>query len=200
VSESATESSAFIDLYSSIANSTNSPLLQLPAETRTMIFKYAVRPTYGWIGLYFNRQNLISRSHSSVQGHKSELKDIAVHLPVVCRQVYAETVTLIYSHNCFAFQSESSMKLWLDKRLLAQREAIRWMMLPCFVYEHRVYDGNDWEWKYETEDVADRMRKICPNLIEMEEDDWLDECIYLRDYQDRGADPSSGDENPYERE
>jgi hypothetical protein len=41
---------------------------------------------------------------------------------------------------------------------------------------------------------------MCPNLVEMEEDDWLDECLcaspamYLLDDRSRGEDLSSGED------
>ncbi|EAT88324.2 hypothetical protein SNOG_04564 [Parastagonospora nodorum SN15] len=114
-----------------------------------------------------------------------------------------ETATLIYSENCFAFQNETAMNKWLDKRLIAQREAIRWMLLRYRVYERQIFDGNDWTFKRERQNIAGRARTICPNLVEMEEDDWLDEClcaspaIYLLDDRSRGEDPSSGEDFMY---
>ncbi|KAH5409330.1 hypothetical protein HBI46_172550 [Parastagonospora nodorum] len=186
------------------ANATDSPLLCLPAEIRNMIFQYASVPDFpNWIGCYFNARHLISRSTTSTRAHPDHLKQLAISLPRVCRQIYAETATLIYSENCFAFQNETAMNKWLDKRLIAQREAIRWMLLPYRVYERQIFDGNDWTLKRERQNIAGRARTICPNLVEMEEDDWLDEClcaspaIYLLDDRSRGEDPSSGEDFMY---
>jgi hypothetical protein len=169
-----------------------------------MIFKYASIPDWSnWIGCYFNERHLISRSTTSTRAHPDEIRELAISLPRVCRQIYAETATLIYSENCFAFRNEPAMNKWLDKRLVAQREAIRWMILPCRVYTRRVFDGDDWTSKREREHITIRARLRCPNLVEMEEDDWLDECLcatpamYLFDNRCMVENPSSGDDYMY---
>jgi hypothetical protein len=104
---------------SSVANVTDSPLLRLPPEIRNMIFKFASRPTWGWISCYSNRRGHISRSGTSTRATSRELKGFAINLPRVRRQIYSDTATLIYSENCFVFQSERAMTKWLSKRLLA---------------------------------------------------------------------------------
>jgi hypothetical protein len=186
---------------SSVANATESPLLRLPPEIRNMIFKFASQPDWsGWIGCYFNRRGCISRSGTSTRAYKSETRAFAIHLPQVCRQIYSETATLIYSENCFAFQSERAMTKWLSKRLLAQREAIRYMMLPYFVYSRIGRAGEGWAAKRGRDMVMTRAKLLCPNLVEMEEDDWLDECLTctpafdVQDWRSRERYPSSGDE------
>lgn len=161
-----------------------------------MIFKLASGSTCSWIGLYFNRRGLISRSTSSTQGCKLDIDDIAVNLPRVCRQIYAETATMVYSENCFAFRNRSSMYRWLNKRLPAQCGAIRYLMQPYLQAKEL--------WRGSCESRADDLRKVrCPNLVKLEEGDCLDEylcatpAINLRDYRHRGEDPSSGDESTF---
>lgn len=155
VSELVKDAGADIDLHSSIGNATNSPLLQLPGEIRNMIFKYAVLSDDGWIALIFNRHNFISRSGPSTQACKDQTSSIAMRLPLVCRQIYSETATLFYSVNCFAFESDDMMLKWLAKRLLAQREAIRTLMLHSTIYERRVLDGEAKSMEPERKKIGD---------------------------------------------
>ncbi|KAF1840402.1 uncharacterized protein K460DRAFT_410992 [Cucurbitaria berberidis CBS 394.84] len=182
-----------------VDNATNSPLLRLPPEIRAMIWKFALRSTYGWIDLYYNSIKQISRSGTSTRACETELQDLSISLPRVCRSIYSETATMIYSENTFAFQAEHSMKKWLSKRLLAQREAIRYMMLPCMVY-----DGEDLAFLDSKAEIQERVALMCPNFVEMKEDDCLDECLcytpamYIMDRRSREMHPSSGDEEPYD--
>lgn len=99
-----------------------------------MVFEFAVRSTRpNWIALCYNHRGLLSRSGTSTRANKSDLRGIAISVPRVCRQIYSETATLLYSENCFAFQSKFAMKKWLSKRLRAQREAICYMMLQAWM-------------------------------------------------------------------
>jgi hypothetical protein len=82
---------------STIANSSASPLLHLPAEIRKMIFIYASSFIYYRIDLMINRRGSITRSGFSTHLMQSKRKDLAIDLPRVCGQIYAETGTLIYS-------------------------------------------------------------------------------------------------------
>jgi hypothetical protein len=36
---------------------------------------------------------------------------------------------MTYSENCFWFQNVGDIRWWLDKRIKAQREAVRWVMV-----------------------------------------------------------------------
>ncbi|KAF2030068.1 hypothetical protein EK21DRAFT_100799 [Setomelanomma holmii] len=118
---------------------------------------------------------------------------LPMKLPSVCRQLYDETATF----------SERAMNIWLSKRLLAQRQAIRWMMLPCYRCSRR----SDTDYSYSasidtTQEIMDRARKICPSFIEMVRDDWLDECLtatpamFSYDRRSREFCFSSGDKSP----
>jgi hypothetical protein len=38
---------------------------------------------------------------------------------------------MTYSENCFWFENVGDIRWWLDKRIKAQREAVRWVMVEC---------------------------------------------------------------------
>lgn len=52
----------------------------------------------------------------------------AIHLPQVCRQIYHETATLVYSSNIFVFRHfdlmNQELKAWVASLIPAQRDAI----------------------------------------------------------------------------
>ncbi|KAJ8112266.1 hypothetical protein OPT61_g5329 [Boeremia exigua] len=106
----------------------NSPLLRLPAEIRNTIFEIATYE-YEKIGLYFNRKGNYSRSGYSTRVQKSMSKHAAFTLPQVCRQIYAETATLIYRVNTFSFATHRGLKKWISKRLPAELEAVEHLEL-----------------------------------------------------------------------
>jgi hypothetical protein len=63
--------------------------------------------------------------------------------------------------------------MWLSKRLLAQREALRYMILPLDL-ERRISHGD-----YRVNELIRArfekdVRKTCPNFVELEADVWLD--------------------------
>jgi hypothetical protein len=166
-----------------------------------MIFKYALTPRSSrrniWVGLYYNQRGRISRSGTSTHASRGILKDLAIALPRVCRQIYVETALVLYSENRFAFKRGSAMHKWLSKRIKAQREAIRWMMLPCIAYQHGSMERNNWVSRIGRKEITKDAKKTCLNLVEMVEDNQLDS--FLRnsrafDGRCRSADPSSGDE------
>lgn len=133
-----------------------------------MIFKFAVKlesreSGHNWVGCYFDAEGKISRwqRHSFV--HCEDKLLMALSLPGVCRQIYTETATLLFSQNTFAFDSEFSMDSWLNRRLIAQRESIKYLILPKYV---RV-DYHTWEDVDITEELTARVRETCPNLVEL---------------------------------
>jgi hypothetical protein len=98
------------------------------------------------------------------------------------------------------------MMTWLSKRLLAQREAIRYMMLPWFHCWQDASEEESYGWRRVkiAMKIAEEVRKTCLNFVEMEENDWLDECpvatpaIHIHDGRSREIYPNSGDEDPYD--
>jgi hypothetical protein len=76
------------------------------------------------------------------------------------------------------------------------------MILPYFMYSRIGRAGEGWAAKggRGKEMVTERAKLVCPNLVEMEEDDWLDECLvcspafHVQDWRSREGYPSSGDE------
>lgn len=161
-----------------------------------MIWKFAVRRTGGgWLGLYYNSHGFDQHGFST-KINKTELQSLAITLPRVSRQIYSETATMIYSENTFAFQNMRSMNTWLSKRLLAQREAIRYMMVPPMAKYRCVFDGENWKRKEIKVETEERVRILCPSFVEMEEGWLLDDCLYH--LRGRGTLSSSGDEAPYD--
>ncbi|KAH7069313.1 hypothetical protein FB567DRAFT_614843 [Paraphoma chrysanthemicola] len=120
----------------------------------------------------------------------------ALPLTRVSRQIYSETATLAYAENCFAFKHEVYMFKWLSKRLLAQREAIRWLMLPSESYRRK---EDRRSFSPDLEKKAKKVRKTCPNLVAMEADYALDRILFgspsrpFKDKRDRDEEPSSED-------
>jgi hypothetical protein len=75
------------------------------------------------------------------------------------------------------------MEMWLSKRLLAQHEAIHRTMLPYNQYHqyrlppHQCTISGTWKLETCKEEIEERVKALCPNLIKMEEDDWLDKIL-----------------------
>ncbi|KAF1932386.1 uncharacterized protein M421DRAFT_290872 [Didymella exigua CBS 183.55] len=133
----------------------DSPLLRLPPEISNIIFACAVyRPNK--MRLYYNSHIEIFRSGFSSHVYKRWHEPIAFSLPQVCRQIYAETVTLIYTINRFSFATHYAMSKWLSKRLPARLEAIKHLEL---------LDEEDDE---ERADVLQQLKDIsCRNLCSL---------------------------------
>jgi hypothetical protein len=85
---------------------------------------------------------------------------MAVGLPRVCRQLYAETATLIYSENDFAFYTDKAMEQWLSKRLEAQREVVTRVFLILFGPSKK-------------NELMKRTRSMCPNIKDLSRAGWL---------------------------
>jgi len=116
------------DHYSSNRNSTTSSLLRLPAELRNHIYQYALR--VNTITIY---------DHGAVDGGQT-----LTSLPRVCRQLYKETSTLIFSLNSFTFSSRAIAAL-LDRARPAQLQALRSIRLQTFMY---VLNARMFYWKH----------------------------------------------------
>jgi hypothetical protein len=115
------------------------PLLRLPAELRNLIFEYAMEVNTVSIQRQSNEstsKQWCETSTSTWHGRATHLGDrrrknigIAFHLPEVCRQIYAETVTLGYATNTFSLSyslgDRSKTPLWDARRNGAQLSAIK---------------------------------------------------------------------------
>jgi len=104
---------------STIANSTTVPLLQLPAEIRERIFRYALTSSTGTICILAGLGNKT----------KTPSKGVAWSLPATCRQVYSETATLAYHCNTFCIHKEAALRRFCENVLPAQVDALREMRL-----------------------------------------------------------------------
>lgn len=130
-----------------------------------MIFELALhRPNKS--RLYFNSHSDFSGSGFSSYVHKKWRARIAFNLPQVCRQIYAESATLICSTNKFSFATYKAMSKWLSKRLPAQLEAIKHL---------EVLERDDDE---EREDILQQLKDYsCPNLRSLTKSDATAEAI-----------------------
>jgi hypothetical protein len=90
-----------------------------------MIFAYASKGSDP-ITLTYAEDYGLPRDHAPID--RASLQTLAVALPCVCRQIYAETATLTYSENVFCFLVGNAMLRWLSMRIPAQCEAIRSMI------------------------------------------------------------------------
>lgn len=123
-----------------------------------MIFEIALqRPNK--MRLYFNSHSDYSGSGYSSHIHKRWHERIAFNLPQVCRQIYAETTTLMYRVNKFSFATHNAMAKWLSKRLRAQLEAIGHL---------EVLEGDD----EERADILQQLKDtLCPSLRSLTKND-----------------------------
>ncbi|KAF2663018.1 hypothetical protein K491DRAFT_686176 [Lophiostoma macrostomum CBS 122681] len=118
-------------------NSKQSPLLRLPSELRNKIFEDALggmtvvvrcitiaHPEYhlkhkGAIRCRFYPQGQLCTPENRVHWNH------AFQLPLVCRQLYSETITWPYELNMFQFSGGPSIMSWALHRGKAQTEVIR---------------------------------------------------------------------------
>ncbi|KAF2464044.1 uncharacterized protein BDR25DRAFT_99113 [Lindgomyces ingoldianus] len=118
-----------------ISNSTNSPILCLPAEIRAKIFRFALSgPDIELIGgdaghIYMK----IPTKYTSI------VQQYAFGLLQTCRQIYAEAATLVYSENTFVFQEANLVQRWLRRRLPAQKMVVESIKVPRRYYERIAY-------------------------------------------------------------
>ncbi|KAI4616532.1 hypothetical protein J4E80_005806 [Alternaria sp. BMP 0032] len=96
------------------SNTQQSPLLRLPAELRNKIFRHG--GTREW--RHLNSDNDVFRSTPA-----------NIALPRVCRQIYSETATLVYSGNLFSFNNVFELNRFVASRKHAQLEAMTMIMV-----------------------------------------------------------------------
>jgi hypothetical protein len=163
-----------------------------------MIFKYAVTSRFsGYIRLCPDPSGA-DPSGKTVHTRKYEVEHLSITLPQVCRQVYTETATLHYSENKFGFLMEKSLKDWLSSRLLAQRKAIKRLVLSprtCSFWGVATGGGPNSSLKGATsmlgkDVIKSELKKMCPNLISLDEDNEIDRVFsmqrqsWVEDYYD----------------
>ncbi|KAF2847848.1 hypothetical protein T440DRAFT_455523 [Plenodomus tracheiphilus IPT5] len=158
--------------------------------------------------MYKHNKGLVSlrtsKDNSSMRPGPHLLEDMAITLPRVCRQIYFETATLLYSENLFTFASVKNLRKWLSKRILAQREAIRYIFLPRSAYYHFNPPGGriipmtyDERIEAHRPYVEHEVNRACPNLFALEDDEFLDDRSSDEepwDITSRFMYPSSGDD------
>ncbi|KAF2132950.1 hypothetical protein P153DRAFT_333723 [Dothidotthia symphoricarpi CBS 119687] len=138
--------SAFMQMAS--RNSQESLLLRLPGEIRNIIWTYAVgghliniRDPY-----YRKRLSMKSGYHASPLSISAQSPLLHQYvsptfkLPQVCRQIYCESSSLIYTQNCFAFGSLRAIDNWIKNRPLGQKRLVTSIDVP-FEYM-RLYYGS----------------------------------------------------------
>ncbi|KAL5113699.1 hypothetical protein ACEQ8H_008428, partial [Pleosporales sp. CAS-2024a] len=101
-----------------VTNATASPLLRLPAEIRSMIFEYVCTASGGVDTISIAYEELDAGDDYLLTC--TGLQNLAVTLPLTCRQIYAETATLMYSQNCFEVNITWGMMSWLRTCIVAQ--------------------------------------------------------------------------------
>ena len=89
-------------VFSSIANTANSPLLRLPGEIRNEIFAYL----YTDAGYEIELDNDCADRRVVLSDVTASLRRYLIRLLLVCRQVHAETALLLYELGEFLFTAE----------------------------------------------------------------------------------------------
>lgn len=108
----------------SVESNLQAPLLHLPGELRTKIFKYALGGMHIVHGDFRGHSTWATVVHTTSGVSVSWQQGFRFTLPRVCRQVYSETATLVYSQNIFHFPSIRSFDYFFPPRKRAQIEAI----------------------------------------------------------------------------
>ncbi|KAH8733045.1 hypothetical protein GQ44DRAFT_766109 [Phaeosphaeriaceae sp. PMI808] len=128
------------------SNSLESPLLRLPGEIRTKIWKYAL----GYHKIDIGGHNLKRRW---LVGRVRDIRPFCAAtyfprnfvrpnfaLPRVCRQIYVESSAFIYTLNTFGFDSYTSLDGWVRDRPLGQKRLVDSVNIP-YDYMHFYYGG-----------------------------------------------------------
>lgn len=116
------------DMISAKSNSFKSPLLQLPGEIRTKIWKYS---------LGYHKIDFSHRSQGQSVQPTLDIRPLrtatyfprpfvrpSFALPQVCRQIYVESSPFIYTLNTFSFNGSRSFDRWFKDRPLGQKRLV----------------------------------------------------------------------------
>lgn len=128
------------NVFSSISNAVNSPLLRLPAEIRNEIFAYVYTGTvYALKGLGYPARwvRTVLENFKGSYGMDKEVSRSLLSLSFVCCQVHAETAILPYelgtsdfrAADMFEHQAVLALKSFLEERSPRQLHAIKKMRL-----------------------------------------------------------------------
>jgi hypothetical protein len=155
-------------------------------------------PSYALINCVYSSSGLFSRSQICTSARQAQLNKVAIHLPQTCRQIYHETATLVYSANAFNFYNARAMWKWVGNRLVAQREAIRYVTLSSHAYKDEyVMEGG--KRRKVASALEQNLRLLCPNLVYVEEDlrwgrhalEFSDPSAWEEDSQEEGSESNS---------
>lgn len=111
------------DVSRAARNRQESPLLRLPAELRNRIYTMVLQPERVLVQsrylTAFDMTVELRSCCSSISTTKAQTwsdGNAITLLPVICRQLYEETHSLLYALNSFAFTDEQSMRMWISCR------------------------------------------------------------------------------------
>jgi hypothetical protein len=123
-------------------NSTQSPLLRLPAELRNAIWSLAL----GGLGINLDvhrvqRENCCYTALVIKFGSISK-KESRFELPRVCKQIYAEATPYINKHNLFIFRTLDAMHRWVvHQPHLEKITSIQILLGHKRIYNHNFRHG-----------------------------------------------------------
>lgn len=88
---------------SDFSNMDNSPLSRLPRELRDLIYAHALVHDDGIRIASVNRPGKIPKALQVTTTPPGSSPNVILTLPMSCRQLYRETISLFYERNCFCF-------------------------------------------------------------------------------------------------